>query len=380
MIKKAALLLSLLIALEPAAQALTRLSVLSFTATVSFDDAQPPVVAHAPLTRISPVTKYAVFKGTATDGTGVSSVSINYYLDNNTSFSTATFSAGGASSYGFSCRVKLNFTRASVLNYRIAAVDTFGNTGYWPSGGGFYQVSVLPGTDKHFGTGGGSLVLYDGSPDDQTIVDIPAGALDSPADVSIGELDPADDAIPPGNYPALTKKPVAVYRFEPSGIIFKKPVKLSLLFPDTDRDGTVDGTTYNTADLKVMWWDGFEWRVLGTGIDQKSSQAVTWTKHFSLYAIFPVAALTDDDYRPKEKIITPASLDGYNDFAVFGAIGADDVVNIFDVNGRRIRQLKNDNTLWDGKDDNGRTVESGLYVYQIKVGGKIINGTIVVAK
>jgi hypothetical protein len=37
---------------------------------------------------------------------------------------------------------------------------------------------------------------------------------------------------------------------------------------------------------------------------------------------------------------------------------------------------------WDGKDDGGQLVESGIYIYQIKLkaSGKIISGTVVVAK
>jgi len=58
--------------------------------------------------------------------------------------------------------------------------------------------------------------------------------------------------------------------------------------------------------------------------------------------------MTDDDYRPKEKIITPATVDGYNDFASFGGLGPDDTVNLFDIRGRRVRELKTDFT-WDGR-------------------------------
>jgi hypothetical protein len=99
----------------------------------------------------------------------------------------------------------------------------------------------------------------------------------------------------------------------------------------------------------------------------------------SLYAVFPVGNLSDDDYRPKEKIITPATPDNKNDFAAFGALGPADIVNIFNVNGHRIRQLKND-SIWDGKDEDGKIVESGIYIYQIKLADKIVSGTIVVAK
>lgn len=341
----------------------------------------PPVIYHTGLPRISPVTKYAVFKGTVTGGAGVSWMSVNYALDDETQYSTATFTLAGQQNYAFALRLRLNFTSASKIRYRISACGVNGFSATWPSDGSLFEVGVTRGCSQMLGAKGGRITLYDGDPDNgDTYVEFPAGALDGDCDVSITELDPSDDSIPPGNYPAVTKRPFSVFRFEPSGTVFRKPARLSLKFPDNDNDGFVDDTLYADGTLKVMWWDGFEWRVVGTSIDQKMALASGYTKHFSLYAVFPVAALADDDYRPKEKIITPASADGSNDFAVFGAIGPGDTINIFDVTGRRVRQLKNDNTIWDGKDENGNIVESGLYVYQIKVPGKMINGTIAVAK
>ncbi|MCK4532144.1 hypothetical protein KAU39_00015 [bacterium] len=35
---------------------------------------------------------------------------------------------------------------------------------------------------------------------------------------------------------------------------------------------------------------------------------------------------------------------------------------------------------WNGKFNDGRKARSGVYVYQLKVNGKAINGTIVVAR
>ena len=38
-------------------------------------------------------------------------------------------------------------------------------------------------------------------------------------------------------------------------------------------------------------------------------------------------------------------------------------------------------TSWDGKDEQGNIVEGGVYIYQIKVGTKVLHkGTVVVAR
>ena len=57
---------------------------------------------------------------------------------------------------------------------------------------------------------------------------------------------------------------------------------------------------------------------------------------------------------------------------------------IFDLQGRMVRsQLPEEGQnvlVWDGKDDSGVTVHAGVYIYQVEANGKIINGTVVVAK
>ena len=60
------------------------------------------------------------------------------------------------------------------------------------------------------------------------------------------------------------------------------------------------------------------------------------------------------------------------------------IIKIFDITGAQIRNnLKREGEnvmIWDGKDDSGDVVRGGTYLYQIEAEGKIINGTIVVAK
>jgi hypothetical protein len=380
MLKNLLLIILFLAIFVIGAGAFQRASMSTFTASITFGDSDPPQISHTGLLRVSNVTKYAVFKGTATDNVGLNSVSVNYYFDDAISYSTKTISPTGATRDAFIFELQFNEKNASKLNYRIVARDGTGNQGYWPAGGGFYQVGMPQNITKSFDSSGGTLVLPDGNPDDgETSIEIPSGAMDSAVNISITELAPLDSEIPPGSSPAISKTAVAVYRFEPSGTVFKKPIKVSLLFPDVNKDGIADGTNYNISSLKAMWWDGFDWRVLGTTIDSGKNLAVANAKHFSYYAVFPAGPLTDDDYRPKEKIITPATVDGYNDFATFGALGPDDTVNIFDIRGRRVKHLKDDFT-WDGKDEDGRLVESGIYIYQIHIPGRMISGTIVVAK
>ena len=230
-------------------------------------------------------------------------------------------------------------------------------------------------------TRGGILMLPDGNSETGgTSLEIPEGALTSAKDITITEVDPLDAAVPSGNLPALSDRAVSVYKFEPSGLVFNKLVNMKLLYHDLDKNGLVDGTNYDEKTLRAMWWDGYEWRAFNTKVDVANKVAATRTNHFSYYAVFPSKPLTDDDYRAKERIITPATLDMRNDFATFGMLGPDDTVNIYDVNGNKVRQIRGDEISWDGKDDDGRIAPSGIYVYQMRIDGKLISGTIVIAK
>ena len=60
-------------------------------------------------------------------------------------------------------------------------------------------------------------------------------------------------------------------------------------------------------------------------------------------------------------------------------------VHIYDIDGMLVRTLKSvdpDDTelTWDGRDEAGEIVESGIYVYQLQVGESFKTGTVIVAK
>lgn len=57
---------------------------------------------------------------------------------------------------------------------------------------------------------------------------------------------------------------------------------------------------------------------------------------------------------------------------------------VYDIQGAKVSDLTlNSNEtalLWNGKDDSGRAVPSGIYIYSIKLGGRQATGTVVVAR
>ena len=59
-------------------------------------------------------------------------------------------------------------------------------------------------------------------------------------------------------------------------------------------------------------------------------------------------------------------------------------VLIFNINGGLVRELIGDagarELEWNGEDEDGNLVESGVYVYQMQVGESFKTGTVIVAK
>lgn len=225
--------------------------------------------------------------------------------------------------------------------------------------------------DKKIGPNGGSLYLKDG-----TEMIIPEGALTKPVLVFIKRIKDLE-SLPQGNRAAMPIKPVSAYEFGAKKIdklMFKKPVTVTLAYEDGER--------ILEEKLRIFWRDLLDWRLSGGKVDTKKNRVTaTNVMHLSKFALFPIRfGLSADAYRPVRKIITPAYKDGINDEIEFENLdGKQFTIKIYDVTGKRIKTLRN-NPIWDGTDEDGDIVESGVYIYQLEVEGKVISGVIAVAK
>lgn len=129
-------------------------------------------------------------------------------------------------------------------------------------------------------------------------------------------------------------------------------------------------------------------------IKSENKQAVSSAKQKpskNNFTPVPVSTIFALDVTTPTKIITPNG-DGVNDtFTLVFDNQSGSIINqkkIFDLSGFEIADIKviGDETAitavlrWDGKDKNGETVKSGIYIYQVQAEGKVINGTIVVAR
>ncbi|MFH1369457.1 MAG: hypothetical protein ABII64_10075 [Elusimicrobiota bacterium] len=215
---------------------------------------------------------------------------------------------------------------------------------------------------------------------DVMYMNIPPGALSKKTKIKITEL--AYDDIPKKTGLDAADA-VLAFKFEPEGTIFKKPVKLKLYYSDFDNDGIVDKIGVKVEDLKVFYWNGYRWELIGGKVDVAAKTVEVELYHFSVYGVFPAAQSAPSSYIPQQKIITPANMDGKNDFISFPGLQGSYSIDIFDITGMRVITLGNKN-IWYGLDEDGNLVESGAYIYKydVDINGikKTMTGVVVVAK
>ncbi len=118
-----------------------------------------------------------------------------------------------------------------------------------------------------------------------------------------------------------------------------------------------------------------------------------------IYAIVAIDEANNESLPAKERLrifdkpypnpFTPLSDDPDFNTVIFPARAVDDVegefsVLLFNLNGVLVKTLtaqpRETKLKWDGKNENGETVESGIYIYQLQVGSSSKTGTIIVVK
>ncbi|MBI4062796.1 MAG: gliding motility-associated C-terminal domain-containing protein [Elusimicrobia bacterium] len=141
--------------------------------------------------------------------------------------------------------------------------------------------------------------------------------------------------------------------------------------------------------LSLYWHDGVKWVKIGSSIDPAGQKLTAMTSQAGAYQIRGVARA--DSFRvdasgQSHKIFTPNN-DGWNDIVIFRTENPNkDTLKgyIYDITGALVAHMKpgpeQDSLMWDGNDDLGHAARSGIYIFQIEAGGKIFNGTVVVAR
>ena len=157
-----------------------------------------------------------------------------------------------------------------------------------------------------------------------------------------------------------------------------------LLFGSSETDGLTplpDGEIselkpeYKFIDSRPLSIGSFTYAVIA--IDEANNESERIEKRLRIFD------------KPYPNPFTPLSLNEDFNQVVFPARSLEDasgefIVRIYDIDGMLVKTLAalpgETELTWDGRDETGEIVESGVYVYQLQVGESFKTGTLIVAK
>ncbi|MFA5858226.1 MAG: N-acetylmuramoyl-L-alanine amidase [Elusimicrobiota bacterium] len=245
-------------------------------------------------------------------------------------------------------------------------------------------------TQKTLGANGGILKVEDwDDTDGETRLYVPSGVLSNNVLFTIKQENVGSSReVPPAVNNAFmvttNAVPIVASEFGPTGQVFAQPVEVSLAYYSV-------ASTVSEDNLRMFWYDGFQWRYIGGIVDKEKKIVTAKVNHFSMFAVFEVGStkITAAEFKPREKIITPDA-DGKNDYAVFSGLNdaakyavvngdSGGIAAIYNVKGKKVKEIT-DTDMWDGTDDTGSPVENGVYIYQFSYNESKVFGTIVVAR
>lgn len=204
-----------------------------------------------------------------------------------------------------------------------------------------------------------------------TKLEIAPNALSTDAQIIIQQLpvENVDSASSAEQIAALYK----VYSV-PENIEILSPVKATFYYGLTP--------TSTKFVLKYKKEETDKWKSVPiTKTDLQNKIVISNINSFGYYGIFEKVKEEDKSYRPKKRAVVKG-----RDVFKFNGLQTGDSVKIYTVNGKKIAEITSgdsDGFVWKGRtgtNDSGDWAKSGIYVYQIKVKGKLISGTIVFVK
>ncbi|MBO7431729.1 MAG: hypothetical protein J6U02_02375 [Elusimicrobia bacterium] len=202
-----------------------------------------------------------------------------------------------------------------------------------------------------------------------TNLEIARNALSSNAQIIIKQLGVED-------YISSTEQMVALYK------VYSVPENIEILAPIKATFYYGINSTSTEFVLKYKKEDSDKWNSIPVNkTDLQNKTVMTYISNLGYYGIFEKTKQEDTDYRPKTRVRVKSRISTYGGYK-FKNLKEGDVVKIYTVNGKKIAELTAGDAEgfeWRGRkgtNNSGDWAESGTYVYQIKVKGKVISGTI----
>jgi hypothetical protein len=199
----------------------------------------------------------------------------------------------------------------------------------------------------------------------------------APLEISPAEINAANESIK--NWiliPGTIREILAFTPQAPYTSGFSSKVSLGISFPDADHDGMIDSVTLRRSTLRMMTLNSStgQWELLAdSSIDIVNNRVTAPLHHFSVYALFGSPAAADlsevkvypSPWKPGSKGPFDATHLTFSDLTNSGD------VRIYNSSGKLLKTLLFDPAqsgimTWDGVDDSGTALQSGVYFALIK--------------
>ncbi|OGS07846.1 MAG: hypothetical protein A2270_01755 [Elusimicrobia bacterium RIFOXYA12_FULL_51_18] len=212
-----------------------------------------------------------------------------------------------------------------------------------------------------------------------TKLEIPAGALDdSTATVSVTN-NPALAPPAPANAAGVGVGAEITFSNSQTLLAGGRTAAVTLIFPDSNDDGIVDGTAmlahklemYSAANMSGRWQ-----RDVNFNMDLAGKKVTGYTAHFSFFALLAPLAVDLNAAKAYPVPWKPGSGGRFDSVAgtdgmVFDNLTDITEIRIYTITGQLVRELEltaadHGFKVWDGKNSAGRKVGSGVYLIHIK--------------
>jgi len=284
-------------------------------------------------------------------------------------------------------------TGTATVSFSVA--DELGNIGTTvTSGGSFHIDTSVNGTagGAIYNTDGTSVItppnIYSGSM--TLLIEIPDPLLGK----IIAANNNSSEVIPVGAVNLSREFSAKDSNTQTAVTNFALPVTIKIPYPDANNDGIVDGTNIKEGRLSIFWLNESisKWEeVVQTTPDYVQNIFSASVYHFSIYSLLANAASDLSSVRVYPVPWTPGSGNQYD--TPSGGCGqglqidnltSDAKISIYNLPGDLVRKLRvepadNGCKAWDGKNEAGRKVVSGVYIAVIEgtFGKKVVKKLVI---
>jgi hypothetical protein len=335
-------------------------------------------IIHNEIKTVSSVKRILEAKISVDFGGNVSATAkMNYYINGNSGSIAVKDKGAIQDKEEFYISLPKFDSGDTAVDYQIQVTfkDSYNNTSYlyWPSSSTYQSVNIVNSSSNVVTASGGGTVKFESGNQQygDTEIVFSSGTFATDQTITITELT-LPSMSPSYSGGVGTSQMVALYSVTPLGITLGAPARATFYY----------GTETSATRFELMRSDDqITWEKVSnvtTDLTNKTVSAdITKTGY---YAIYVSGSLSDNDYRPAKRVVVQG-----RDVFKFNNLSDGDSVKIYNVNGKRIREIKSGDAegfKWDGRRDSGSYAESGTYIYQIKVKdkGKLISGTIAFVK